>query len=178
MSLLDVADLSVDFPTRRGRAARAGPRLAVSIDPGEILGVVGESGAGKSLTGAAIIGLLEPPGRVVRRLRCSLEGRRIDRLMPDQMRRGPRPPDRRGVPGPADHAEPALHRRPPVGGNDADPSGPVRPGREAPGRCKWLVDVGIPGAAERVEAYPHEFSGGMRQRVVIALALCAPSPSW
>ncbi len=65
---------------------RALDQVSFSIAPGEILGVVGESGAGKSLTGAAIIGLLEPPGRIVRR--CGqLDGRRIDMLAPEQMRR-------------------------------------------------------------------------------------------
>jgi len=63
MSLLQVKDLVVEFPHRRG-TLRALDRISFDIAPGEILGVVGESGAGKSLTGAAIIGLLEPPGRV------------------------------------------------------------------------------------------------------------------
>ena len=63
MSLLEVRDLVVEFPTRRG-TLRALDHINFSIAPGEILGVVGESGAGKSLTGAAIIGLLEPPGRI------------------------------------------------------------------------------------------------------------------
>ena len=61
--LLEVRDLIVEFPSRRG-TLRALDRVSLHIDPGEILGVVGESGAGKSLTGAAIIGLLTPPGRI------------------------------------------------------------------------------------------------------------------
>jgi len=63
MSLLEVKDLVVEFPSRRG-TLRALDHISFSIAPGEVLGVVGESGAGKSLTGAAIIGLLEPPGRI------------------------------------------------------------------------------------------------------------------
>ena len=62
-ALLKVSDLKVEFPTRRGNLV-AVDRISFSIMPGEVLGVVGESGAGKSLTGAAIIGLLEPPGRI------------------------------------------------------------------------------------------------------------------
>src|ERR1700735_2798063 len=83
--LLTVANLTVEFPTRRG-TLRALDSISFAIDTGEILGVVGESGAGKSLTGAAIIGLLEPPGRV-----CSgqilLEGRPTDALRAEAMRR-------------------------------------------------------------------------------------------
>ena len=63
MSLLQVNNLVVEFPTRRG-TLRALDDISFEIAPGEVLGVVGESGAGKSLTGAAIIGLLEPPGRI------------------------------------------------------------------------------------------------------------------
>ena len=78
MSLLEVKNLVVEFPGRRG-TLRALDDISFSIAPGEILGVVGESGAGKSLTGAAIIGLLEPPGRVASG-QILLEGQRIDNL--------------------------------------------------------------------------------------------------
>ena len=169
-ALLEVQDLSVEFPTRRG-VLHALDRVSLSIDPGEILGVVGESGAGKSLTGAAIIGLLEPPGRISGGS-VSLEGKRIDRLGPEPMRR---------------------IRGKQIGAVFQDPLTTLNPlytvrrqlvetmqthlglsDRDAKARAvKWLEDVGIPGASERVDAYPHQFSGGMRQRVVIALALCA-----
>ncbi|HEX3350656.1 MAG TPA: ATP-binding cassette domain-containing protein, partial [Acetobacteraceae bacterium] len=85
MALLDVENLRVEFPTRRG-VLRAIDDVSFSLDRGEILGVVGESGAGKSLTGAAIIGLLEPPGRVAAG-RILLDGNRIDDLPPEKMRR-------------------------------------------------------------------------------------------
>src|SRR5918997_1000946 len=85
MSLLEVKNLVVEFPTRRG-TLRALDDISFSIAPGEILGVVGESGAGKSLTGASIIGLLEPPGRVAAG-EILLEGERIDKLPYDEMRR-------------------------------------------------------------------------------------------
>ena len=78
MSLLQVSNLVVEFPHRRG-TLRALDDISFEIAPGEILGVVGESGAGKSLTGAAIIGLLEPPGRVAGG-EILLEGQRIDNL--------------------------------------------------------------------------------------------------
>ncbi|MFO0443569.1 MAG: ATP-binding cassette domain-containing protein, partial [Betaproteobacteria bacterium] len=79
--LLSVRDLCVEFPTRHG-VLHALDRVSFDIAPGEILGVVGESGAGKSLTGAALIGLLEPPGRVSGG-EIWFEGRRIDDLSPE-----------------------------------------------------------------------------------------------
>src|SRR5271156_1847047 len=82
--LLEVRDVCVEFPTRRG-TLRALDGISLSIEPGEILGVVGESGAGKSLTGAAIIGLLEPPGRVAGG-QIMLNGKRIDTLPYEAMR--------------------------------------------------------------------------------------------
>ena len=84
MSLLEVRNLRVEFPTRRGTLV-ALDDVSFSIAPGEVLGVVGESGAGKSMTGAAIIGLLEPPGRVAGG-QILLEGKRIDNLRYEQMR--------------------------------------------------------------------------------------------
>src|ERR1043165_6334096 len=83
--LLEVKNLRVEFPTRRGTLL-AVDDVSFEISPGEVLGVVGESGAGKSLTGNAIIGLLEPPGRVAAG-EIRLEGRRIDYLPPEEMRR-------------------------------------------------------------------------------------------
>ena len=170
MSLLEVADLTVEFPTRRG-VLRALDHVSLSLDPGEILGVVGESGAGKSLTGAAIIGLLEPPGRIAGGS-VSLEGRRIDRLPAEQMRRV------RGRQIGAVFQDPLTTLNPLYTvGRQLVETMQTHLGlstRDAQARAvRWLQDVGIPGAAERVGAYPHEFSGGMRQRVVIALALCA-----
>ena len=79
MSLLQVKNLIVEFPHRRG-TLRALDDISFDFAPGEILGVVGESGAGKSLTGASIIGLLEPPGRVAGG-EIILEGRRIDKVL-------------------------------------------------------------------------------------------------
>ena len=169
-SLLEVRDLTVEFPTRHG-VLRALDRVSFVIETGEILGVVGESGAGKSLTGAAIVGLLERPGRIAAG-EIRLDGSRIDNLAAEPLRR-------------------IRGRR--IGMIFQDPLTTLNPlytiGRQltetmqthmrlsdADARRKatgWLDRVGIPAAAQRIDAYPHEFSGGQRQRVVIALALCA-----
>ena len=84
MSLLEVKNLVVEFPGRRG-TLRALDGVSFAIAPGEILGIVGESGAGKSLTGASIIGLLEPPGHIADG-EVILNGQRIDNLTSDEMR--------------------------------------------------------------------------------------------
>src|SRR5690349_25146503 len=83
--LLQVENLTVQFPTRRGTLT-AVDAVSFHVDPGEVLGVVGESGAGKSMTGSAIIGLLDPPGRTAGG-QIILDGKRIDTLKPDAMRR-------------------------------------------------------------------------------------------
>ncbi|HEY3075279.1 MAG TPA: ATP-binding cassette domain-containing protein, partial [Burkholderiales bacterium] len=83
--ILQVEHLKVEFPTRRGTLT-ALDDISFSIAPGEVLGVVGESGAGKSITGLAIIGLLEPPGRIAAG-EVRLEGRRIDNLPHEELRR-------------------------------------------------------------------------------------------
>ncbi len=170
MSLLEVKNLRVEFPTRRGTLL-AIDDVSFSIKPGEVLGVVGESGAGKSLTGASIIGLLEPPGQVSAG-QILLEGNRIDDLPYEEMRR---------------------IRGKKIGAIFQDPLTSLNPlytvsrqltetilvhmdmtQDQARARAIELLDeVGIPAAEKRIDSYPHEFSGGMRQRVVIALALCA-----
>src|SRR6476620_3916776 len=83
--LLEVRHLRVEFPTRRGTLVALND-ISFDIAPGEILGVVGESGAGKSLTGAAIIGLLDPPGRMASG-EIHFDGRRIDKLPDEEMRK-------------------------------------------------------------------------------------------
>jgi peptide/nickel transport system ATP-binding protein len=168
--LLELKNLRVEFPTRRGTLV-ALDDVSFDIAPGEILGVVGESGAGKSLTGAAIIGLLEPPGRIAAG-EIRLEGERIDNLPPERMR--------------------AIRGRR-IGAIFQDPLTSLNPlytiGRqlvetiqthlplnanEARARAIALLkETGIPAAEARLDQYPHQFSGGMRQRVVIALALAA-----
>jgi peptide/nickel transport system ATP-binding protein len=170
MTLLAVQDLTVEFPTRRG-VLRALDGISFTIDEGEILGVVGESGAGKSLTGAAIIGLLEPPGRIAGG-QILLDGKRIDTLTSEQMR------PLRGKQIGAIFQDPLTTLNPlySVGRQLTETmrTHMKLSDRDARERAvKWLEEVGIPAARQRVESFPHEFSGGMRQRVVIALALCA-----
>ncbi|MBA4329999.1 MAG: methionine ABC transporter ATP-binding protein [Polaromonas sp.] len=170
MSLLQVQNLIVEFPGRRG-TLRALDDISFEIAPGEILGVVGESGAGKSLTGAAIIGLLEPPGRIGGG-QILLEGQRIDQLPYDQMRHI------RGRKIGAIFQDPLTSLNPlyTVGRQLIETIQAHLPVSAAEARQRaisLLQDTGIPAAEQRIEHFPHQFSGGMRQRVVIALALAA-----
>jgi peptide/nickel transport system ATP-binding protein len=167
--LLDVRALRVEFPTRRGTLV-AVDDVSFHIDPGEVLGVVGESGAGKSLTGTAIIGLLEPPGHIAGG-EILLEGRRIDNLSYEEMRRI------RGREIGAIFQDPLTSLNPlyTVGRQliETIQTHTDLNATDAHKRAVQLLqDVGIPGAERRIDHYPHQFSGGMRQRVVIALALC------
>jgi len=168
--LLEVRELRVDFPTRHG-ALRALDGVSFDIAAGEILGIVGESGAGKSLTGAAIIGLLEPPGRVSGG-QVLLEGQRIDDLPREAMRlvRGRRIG--------------AIFQDPLTSLNPLHTIGhqlvetlrthlPLDAARARERAVELLRQAGLPAPEARLAQYPHEFSGGMRQRVVIALALAA-----
>ncbi|AOS77854.1 MULTISPECIES: ABC transporter ATP-binding protein [Hydrogenophaga] len=170
MSLLQVKNLVVEFPTRRG-TLRALDDISFDIAPGEILGVVGESGAGKSLTGASIIGLLEPPGRIASG-QVLLEGQRVDNLPHEKMRRI------RGRKIGAIFQDPLTSLNPlySVGRQLTETITTHLPVNAAEAReraIQLLRDTGIPAAEQRIDHYPHQFSGGMRQRVVIALALAA-----
>ena len=169
-TVLDVRDLRVQFPTRRG-VLTALDGVSLSIKRGEILGVVGESGAGKSMTGMAILGLLEPPGRIAGG-EVRLSGERIDTLSETAL-------------------EKVRGRR--IGAIFQDPLTSLNPlfrigdqlvetirlhtnltrEQAAERALSLLREVGIPAPEDRMSSYPHQFSGGMRQRVVIALALCA-----
>ena len=168
--LLEVRDLVVEFPTRRG-VLRALDQISFSIAPGEILGVVGESGAGKSLTGASIIGLLEPPGRISSG-EILLEGRRIDNLPEEELRKV------RGRSIGAIFQDPLTSLNPlyTVGRQLIETIRthlPLSPAQARERAIALLAETGIPAPEARIDHYPHQFSGGMRQRVVIALALAA-----
>lgn len=168
--LLEVRHLRVEFPSRRGTLV-AIDDVSLTIAPGEVLGVVGESGAGKSVTGAAIIGLIEPPGRIAGG-EILLEGARIDNLPPEAMRRV------RGRKIGAVFQDPLTSLNPlyTVGRQIEETirTHLALDARAARARAIELLEAtGIPAAAQRIDHYPHQFSGGMRQRVVIALALAA-----
>ncbi|MBX2836897.1 MAG: ABC transporter ATP-binding protein [Gammaproteobacteria bacterium] len=168
--LLSVQNLVIQFPTRRGMLT-AIDGVSFDLAAGEILGVVGESGAGKSLTGSAIIGLLDPPGRITAG-EIRLRGQRIDTL-PDEDKRRIRGKEIAMV-----FQDPLTSLNPlytiarqlvetiRVHLNLSEKSARAR-------AIELLDDVGIPAASQRIDDYPHQFSGGMRQRVVIALALAA-----
>jgi len=168
--LLEIDDLKVAFNTRRG-VLTAVDGITFDIAPGEVFGVVGESGAGKSLTGQAIIGLLEPPGYISGGS-VHLAGRRIDRLPDGRMRAI------RGKEIGMIFQDPLTSLNPLYTiGNQLTETilthTPMNASQARQHAIGLLDDVGIPAAGNRFHHYPHQFSGGMRQRVVIALALCA-----
>ncbi|QUJ67550.1 ABC transporter ATP-binding protein [Photobacterium sp. GJ3] len=168
MALLEVKNLRIEYPSRHGVHA-AVKSLSFSIERGEIVGVVGESGAGKSTVGNAVIDLLSPPGNIASG-DVYLDGQKISGLTPEAMRKV------RGAK---------------IGFIFQDPMTSLNPlftverqltetivtnlnvsQDEAVRRAiKLMEQVGIPQPEVRIKQYPHQFSGGMRQRVVIAIAL-------
>jgi len=168
--LLKVSGLRLEFATRKGPLV-ALDDISFEIARGEILGVVGESGAGKSLTGLAIMGLIDPPGAITAGS-IELAGERIDHLPEIEMRkiRGPR--IAMIFQDPLTSLDPLFR----VGDQIVETIRAHSTVSVAEARQRaigLLAEVGIPAPEKRIDAWPHEFSGGMRQRVVIALALCA-----
>ena len=166
--LLEIEGLDVEFPTRRG-TVKAARGVGLRVARGEVLGLVGESGAGKSTIGAAIIDLLEPPGRVAGG-RIDFQGESLRGRSEAEMRRirG----DRIGMifQDPQTSLDPLKT----IGEQLVETIRKCLGLNEAKAKARaeqLLVDVGITEAKTRLGAYPHQFSGGMRQRVVIALAL-------
>lgn len=170
MTLLDIRNLSVAFPTRR-ETFIAVDKADLAVEPGQIHGLVGESGAGKSTIGAAVMGLLDQPGRITggeidfRTDRISgldaaamgaLRGKKISMIFQD----------------PLTSLNPLFTIREQLTETISAHLDVTE--AEANQRARDLIDrVGIPDADTRIDQYPHQFSGGMRQRVVIALALCS-----
>jgi oligopeptide/dipeptide ABC transporter ATP-binding protein len=166
--LLQVEDLRTEFPTRDG-VVRAVDGVSFHLDAGETLGIVGESGSGKSVTVLSIMGLLAPPGRVARG-RIFFKGKDVLALSPEQMQ------DLRG------EEIAMIFQDPMTSLNPAYRSGwqvgePLRlhRGLDKPRSLKEAVSmfrrVGIPEPEKRAGSYPHELSGGMRQRAMIAMGL-------
>ena len=166
--LLEIVGLDVSFPSQHG-TTYAVRDVSINLKPGEVLGVVGESGAGKSTLGNAVINLLEPPGKITNG-KVLFQGENISGLDDKEMR------DIRGQKIGMIFQDPLTSLNPlmtigtqlletiakttKLGGNAAFKKA-----------IELLEAVGIEQPAARFTAYPHEFSGGMRQRVVIALAL-------
>lgn len=168
--VLSVRDLVVEFQLRH-HVFTAVAGVSFDIMPGEILGVVGESGAGKSMTGSAIIGLIDSPGRITGG-EILLKGERIDNL-PKQARA-----DLRGKRIAMVFQDPLTSLNPlyTVGQQLVEVIRrhlPLSPAQARQRAIDLLSEAGIPSPKDRIDSYPHQFSGGMRQRVVIALALAA-----
>ncbi|WP_332719574.1 ABC transporter ATP-binding protein [Pelagibacterium mangrovi] len=168
--LLSVEDLKVVFHLRRGDFT-AVDGISFSIMPGEVLGVVGESGAGKSMTGTAIMGLVDRPGEVSATA-IKLKGERIDGLDEEGYRKI------RGKRIGMVFQDPLTSLNPlyTVGEQLIETIRshlPLSHDQAKKRAIELLADAGIPNPEERIGAYPHQFSGGMRQRVVISLALAA-----
>ncbi|GAB3881966.1 hypothetical protein GCM10029964_038930 [Kibdelosporangium lantanae] len=165
--MLEVRDLDVSFPGENGRV-QAVRGLSYTVAPGEVLGIVGESGSGKSVSSLAVLGLLPPQARVTGSVRfrgqeliglsdvdlAKIRGRRISMVFQDPLS--------------------ALTPVYTVGDQIAEAllTHGRMTRRQAAAKAVELLDlVGIPNASARAKAFPHEFSGGMRQRVVIAIAI-------
>ncbi len=168
--LLEVKNLRVEIPTRRETLV-ALDDVSLTIGEGEVLGVVGESGAGKSMTGNAVIGLLDPPAHVVSG-EIWFNGRRIDNLSEEERIK------LRGKEIGEIFQDPLTSLNPlfTIGDQLVETIMEHSDRSEKEARA-YAVDLlkqtGIPAAEQRVNDYPHQFSGGMRQRVVIALVLAS-----
>ena len=173
MALLEIDDLSVEFATRQGRALALNG-VSLSVDPGETLGIVGESGCGKSITAMSVMGLIpQPPGRITGG-QIRLDGEDIAHATERRMRR------LRGAEIAMIFQEPMTSLNPvfTVGDQIAEAillHQKVSHDQAMKRAVELLARVGIPEPAARARSFPHQLSGGMRQRVMIAMAVsCRP----
>ena len=168
MTLLEVEGLRMHFFTKAG-VVKAVDDVSLRVERGRILGLVGESGSGKSMTGYSIMGLVDPPGRIVAG-KIALNGEELTRLEEPAWRR------LRGNRIAMIFQDPMMTLNPVLridtqmveavlAHHSVSRENALERCREALGR------VGIPSPDERLRSYPHHFSGGMRQRVAIAIAL-------
>jgi peptide/nickel transport system ATP-binding protein len=168
MSLLEVRDLQTHFFTRAG-VLKAVDGVSFDVAAGEVVGLVGESGSGKSVTGLSILGLIDPPGQIVggsvrldgqqlvgldREALRRLRGQRIAMVFQDPM----------SVLNPVLTIATQMRLALQAHGRVSKDAARAR-------SIEALAAVRIPDASQRLDAYPHQFSGGMRQRVAIAIAL-------
>jgi peptide/nickel transport system ATP-binding protein len=167
-AVLEVTDLRTSFFTRAGEV-KSVDGVSLTVGRGEVLGLVGESGSGKSVTGFSIMGLIDPPGRIVSGS-IRLNGREFVGLSEDEMRKV------RGREIAMIFQDPMMTLNPVlridtqmIEAITAHEAVSEKAARDRAERA--LAKVGIPSPAERLKAYPHQFSGGMRQRVAIAIAL-------
>ncbi len=166
--VLEVTGLSTAFHTRAG-VAKAVDDVSFALGRGEILGLVGESGSGKTVTGFSLLGLVEPPGRITEGS-IRLEGEELVGLAPGAMRRI------RGARIAMVFQDPMMTLNPvlTIGRQmmlALRAHGPVGARAARDRAVEALAKVGLPAPEARLASYPHELSGGMRQRVVIAIAL-------
>jgi peptide/nickel transport system ATP-binding protein len=171
--LLEIENLSVHFHTPEG-IARAVDGVSFHLDTGETIGLVGESGCGKSVTSLSILGLIPSPPGKIEGGGIRFEGQNLLELDEDQLRKI------RGHQISMIFQEPMTSLNPvlPIGRQVAEPLmvhqglGKAAALKKA---ARWLDYVKIPAAAKRLNDYPHQLSGGMRQRVMIAMAMvCGP----
>jgi len=164
---LEVEGLKTWFFTKAG-TVKAVDEIGFSVDQGKILGLVGESGSGKSVTGFSVIGLVDPPGRVVGGA-IRFKGEDLTQLEPEKMR------SLRGNRIAMIFQDPMMTLNP-VLRVDTQMMEAITAHKDISSReawklsCEALDQVGIPSPEQRLKSYPHQLSGGMRQRVAIAIA--------
>jgi len=172
-ALLEVRDLATHFFTKAG-VVKAVDGVSFTLERGEVLGLVGESGSGKSVTGFSLLGLVDPPGRIVAGS-IKLEGAELVSLPDEELRRVRGRKIAMIFQDPMATLNPVLtiaeQMRLALTAHERISAGAARDRS-----VDVLARVGIPGAAQRIDDYPHQFSGGMRQRVCIAIALLHRPP--